>query len=61
MAKKVVYNNESITMLKGPDKVRKRPGVILDRMVWMDVRILFLKSFQTPLMRHVLGMDPRLW
>lgn len=28
MAKKVVYNNESITMLKGPDKVRKRPSVI---------------------------------
>lgn len=28
MAKSKHYGNESITMLKGPDKVRKRPGVI---------------------------------
>ncbi|NLP26495.1 MAG: DNA topoisomerase [Clostridiales bacterium] len=28
MARKHDYGNESITMLKGPDKVRKRPGVI---------------------------------
>ena len=28
MAKKTEYNNESMTLLKGPDKVRKRPAVI---------------------------------
>ncbi len=28
MAKKPEYNNESMTLLKGPDKVRKRPAVI---------------------------------
>ena len=27
--KKPVYNNESITALKGADRVRKRPGVML--------------------------------
>ena len=28
MTKKPEYNNESMTLLKGPDKVRKRPAVI---------------------------------
>ena len=28
MAKKQVYGNESITTLKGADRVRKRPAVI---------------------------------
>ena len=39
MAKKQTYDNESITMLKGPDKV------------WMAVPIRFLKSFPIPLMK----------
>ena len=28
MAKKASYGNESISQLKGPDQVRKRPAVI---------------------------------
>ena len=28
MARKSDYGNDSITMLKGADRVRKRPGVI---------------------------------
>ena len=43
MAKKQGYDNESITMLKGPDKVRKRPAVILALMDRMDVPIPYLK------------------
>ena len=31
-AKKAVYNDDSISMLKGADRVRLRPAVILDQM-----------------------------
>ena len=46
------YGNDSISSLKGADRVRKRPGVILVSTDWRDANILFLKFFPTRLMRQ---------
>ena len=53
MAKKQSYDNESITMLKGPDKVRNAPVSFLALTDWTAVPIRFLKSFPTLSMKHV--------
>jgi len=47
MAKKPEYNNESMTLLKGPDKVRKRPAVIFGSDGLTAVSTRHLRSFQT--------------
>ena len=55
MAKKQQdYGNESITMLKGPDKVRKRPGVIFgsDGLDGCEHSV-----FEVLLTRHVPAME----
>lgn len=41
LAKKQEYGNESIKSLKGADRVRKRPAVILDQMESTVVSTLF--------------------
>ena len=43
MAKKATYDNESISSLKGADRVRKRPGVIFgsDGLEGCEIRRLF--------------------
>ena len=48
MAKKQEYGNESITSLKGADRVRKRPAVIFARTGWKDAPIRSLRSYPTP-------------
>lgn len=51
MAKKATYDNESIQSLKGADRVRKRPGVILVLMELRGANILFSRSFRIRLMK----------
>lgn len=48
MAKKAVYNEESISQLKGADRVRLRPAVISARTVLRAVSTLYLRYFQIP-------------
>ena len=45
------YGNESISALKGAERVRLRPGVILVRMDWKAVSMQSLKFYQTQLMK----------
>ena len=42
------YNNESITSLKGADRVRLRPGVISGLMGWKAANMPSSKSSPTP-------------
>ena len=59
MAKKPVYGNESISSLKGADRVRRRPAESLARMESRDVSIRSLKFYRTPLMKHAKDMARR--
>jgi len=47
MAKKAVYNEESISQLKGADRVRLRPAVIFGS-DGIEVSTLYLRYFQIP-------------
>ena len=51
MAKKQEYGNESITSLKGADRVRKRPAVIFGSDGVEAVPTRSLRSCPTPLMK----------
>ena len=53
------YNNDSIKSLKGADRVRKRPGVILGRTESKVVNIQSLKSYQTRLTKPGRAMEPK--
>ena len=55
MAKKQAYGNESITTLKGAERVRKRPAVILAPMGWTAANTPCLRSCRTPLTRRARG------
>lgn len=50
--KAVEYGDSSISALKGADRVRKRPAVILALTVLTAVNIQFLKFFLTLLTRR---------
>ena len=45
------YDNESISSLKGADRVRKRPGVIFGSDGLEGCQHAFLRSYPTPLTR----------
>ena len=48
MAKKQEYGNESITSLKGADRVRKRPAVIFGSDGVEAVSYTHLRAHETP-------------
>ncbi len=50
------YGNESISSLKGADRVRKRPGVIFGSDGLEDASMLYLKFFPMPLTRPEKGL-----
>ena len=55
MARKQEYGNESITSLKGADRVRKRPAVIFGSDGVEAAPTLFLRSSPTPLMKPAMA------
>lgn len=57
--KKPVYDNESITSLKGADRVRLRPGVILAPMASTAVSIPFSRFCRTPSMKPAPDTEQR--
>ena len=52
MKKQAAYGNESISSLKGADRVRKRPAVIFGSDGIEAVSILYLRFCPTPLTRQ---------
>ena len=56
-ANKKSYDNTSISSLKGADRVRLRPGVILVQTELTAAAIAFLKFYQTPLTKRVKDME----
>ena len=61
MTKKPAYGNESISSLKGADRVRRRPAVIFGSDGIEGCEHSVFEIYPTPLMRREKGTAIRLW